>query len=399
MPKSVQQLLTRDYTYDLPDHRIARYPLENRDDARLLIFQHGEIQESHYRALHTCLPTGSLLVFNDTKVIPARLQFQKETGGLVEVFCLEPLHEQTTALGQTGSAGWKCLVGGAKKWKQESLHCQHPEIHLTATWIDRKEQLIQFNWEPHSWSFAEVLDKLGAVPLPPYLARPAETSDKARYQTIFARYEGSVAAPTAGLHFTDSVFKKFRETGIHTTFVTLHVGAGTFKPVQSDRLGAHEMHAEYFEVSLSLIEQLAQNQNPVVAVGTTSLRTLETLYQMGRKLNHFPGHSPESLWIRQWDAYENIPDCTPQAALSALSRWMNHHHMDRLVSRTQLLIAPGYPLKMIEALITNFHQPNSTLLLLVAACVGTAWRNVYQYALDNDFRFLSFGDGCLLYKS
>jgi S-adenosylmethionine:tRNA ribosyltransferase-isomerase len=402
MPNSTQQLRIADYTYELPDQRIARYPAAERDDAKLLIYKDKNIAEDRYRSLDQYLEAGTMLVFNDTKVIPARLQFVKDSGGVVEIFCLEPLSEPVSSMTQRGHSKWKCLVGGAKKWKSGPLTLENGPIRLDAFWEDKENHIIRFEWLPDELTFAEVLDVLGAVPLPPYLARPVEADDRTRYQTIYARYDGSVAAPTAGLHFTQRIFDRLTEKGIARAQVTLHVGAGTFKPVKSEVIGDHDMHAEYFDVPLDTIKNLYlqyQNGN-VVAVGTTTLRTLESLFLMGSKLLVHPDQELPALEIKQWDAYApEHAQTTVLQAFEALINWMETRNLDRMVAKTQLLIAPGYRVRTIQALVTNFHQPNSTLLLLVAAIVGADWRRIYQYALDGDFRFLSYGDGSILFLS
>jgi S-adenosylmethionine:tRNA ribosyltransferase-isomerase len=402
MPNSIQQLRIAEYTYELPDQRIARYPAAERDDAKLLIYKDKNIAEDRYCNLDQYLEAGTMLVFNDTKVIPARLQFVKDSGGMVEVFCLEPLAEPVSGMTQRGQSRWKCLVGGAKKWKSGPLTLENGPIRLNAFWEDKENHLIRFEWLPAELTFAEVLDVLGAVPLPPYLARPVEADDRTRYQTIYAHYDGSVAAPTAGLHFTQRIFDRLTEKGVARAQVTLHVGAGTFKPVKSEIIGDHDMHAEYFDVPLDTIKNLhLQYQNgSVVAVGTTTLRTLESLFLMGSKLLVHPNLELPALEIKQWDAYApEHAQTTVLQAFEALIYWMEARNMDRMVAKTQLLIAPGYHIRTIRALITNFHQPNSTLLLLVAAMVGEDWRRIYQYALDHDFRFLSYGDGSLLFRA
>lgn len=403
-----RELSIKNFTYLLPDDRIAKYPLPERDQSKLLIYQNGLISADSYDHLADHLPADSLLVFNNTKVVEARLLFQKPNGSIIEIFCLEP-HEQypdiTNAMLQKGKVWWKCLVGGAKKWKEGSLKCvkgkDFAEIEL---WAEKVEQLsdcfvIELSWNNPELSFAEVLHIAGLVPLPPYLNRPAEAGDSERYQTIYARHDGSVAAPTAGLHFTDGLFEKLKNKNIQHDFVTLHVGAGTFKPVKSGTMQDHDMHAEFIDVSKSFIahlqEQLKQN---IVAVGTTSLRTLESLYWLGVKTILNPSVQPDELIILQWDPY-NLPASTIRVheALQSLAGWMEKHNRQKLITKTQIIIAPGYPFKIVNALITNFHQPQSTLLLLVAAITGDNWKKIYGYALENDFRFLSYGDGNLLW--
>lgn len=403
----VQEIKIEEYQYDLPEERIAKYPLAQRDASKLLLFRQNNLSEDTYRNLAEYIPEGALMLFNNTKVIPARLIMAKPTGGAVEIFCLEPLGELSVEMAKHGESEWKCLVGGAKKWKDGLVSAtwatETDQIHqLSAEILDRESSHfnIRFRWQPAEFTFAEVLSSIGQIPLPPYLDREAEDLDRERYQTIYADLEGSVAAPTAGLHFTPAVFSQLKNKNIDLDFITLHVGAGTFKPVSAPTIGHHDMHAEYFDVSQDLLQKLIsahQAQRPVVAVGTTTLRTLESLYLMGCKLLKNPKLDREALEIRQWDAYELDRETIPvEKALQALITWLEGNQFSRLVAKTQLLIAPGYPVKVISGLCTNFHQPGSTLLLLVAALVGEEWKKMYQYALDNGFRFLSYGDGCYI---
>ncbi len=402
-----QNLSINDFTYDLPDEKIAKYPLSNRDDSKLLIYENGEITETNYHQISKQIPSNSLMVFNNTKVVEARLFFKKETGSVIEIFCLEPASiyaDITTALLQKKSVLWKCLIGGAKKWKQEILYKQHDILQsFQAKKIEQKKDyfLIEFSWRNDDLSFAEVLHLLGEIPLPPYLNRAVETEDKLTYQTVYAKYDGSVAAPTAGLHFTENIFNALKEKNIQTAYVTLHVGAGTFKPVKSETMQDHEMHQEFFEVPLSFINQFIENlNNNIVAVGTTSLRTIETLYWMGVKaLGETSKYTVEDLQIHQWDAYRLPQHYSSIAALNALKEFMLLNKLDRLIAKTQIIIAPPYQLKIANALVTNFHQPKSTLLLLVAAILKNDWKKIYNYALENNFRFLSYGDGSLLWFS
>lgn len=403
-PKNIS---IQDYTYDLPEEKIARYPLAERDVSKILIYKDGKIFEDIYRNIDIHLPENSLLIFNNTKVVEARLLFQKPTGGIIEIFCLEP-HEQyadiTSAMLHHGKVLWKCLVGGASKWKrgqmlEKRIMTADKEIILHGVYIEKRTDhfIIELSWSPANMSFAELLHHAGAIPLPPYIKREAEKNDAERYQTIYAQYDGSVAAPTAGLHFTPVIFEKLKKKNIHVDFVTLHVGAGTFKPVKSKTLEDHKMHAEFIDVSKAAIENILRHLNDtVVAVGTTSLRTIESLYWLGVKVR-----KPEQsavIQLSQWEAYElSRQNISPVDALQALLEWMEKNCLKRLITKTQIIIAPGYKPKIFQALITNFHQPNSTLLLLVAALIGDDWRKVYDYALQNDFRFLSYGDGCFLY--
>jgi S-adenosylmethionine:tRNA ribosyltransferase-isomerase len=400
-----------DFTYQLSEERIARYPLPERDSSKLLTYQQGRITESNYKNIQNLLPENSFLFFNDTKVIEARILFQKPTGGIIEIFCLEP-HEKytdiTNAMLQNGNVLWKCLIGGASKWKKEQLLEKKIEfgksfIFLRANYIEKINNyfIIEFTWAPEELSFAEMLHYAGLIPLPPYIKREAEKSDTERYQTIYAVHHGSVAAPTAGLHFTDSIFKKLAERNIAWGFITLHVGAGTFQPVKAQKLEEHFMHGEFIEVSVEIIETLIKNiDRTIISVGTTSLRTIESLFWLGAKIILQPEIKNESLIVNQWDAYE-LPakNISVSESLQALLQWLHQRQTSKFITKTHLLIAPGYPFKIIKALITNFHQPQSTLLLLVAALIGEDWKNVYQYAMKNDFRFLSYGDGCLLFQN
>lgn len=405
-----KQLSISDFTYSLPNERIAKYPLENRDSSKLLVYKSGEITSSIYREIHTFLPEDTLLIFNDTKVVEARLLFKKPTGATIELFCLEPSDEYadiTSVMLQTGSVKWKCLIGGASKWKQGVQLLKVIEtpnggiIHLEASIKERLPDcfVVELSWKPGDISFAEMLHLAGCIPLPPYLHRDAEESDKTRYQTIYAKQDGSVAAPTAGLHFTDNVFKELARKNIAKSFVTLHVGAGTFKPVKGESLGEHDMHTEFMDVQLEVIENMIMYLNKnIVAVGTTSLRTIESLYWMGLKANLDENITLEDLSITQWEVYEITYRISAKESLNSLCKWMRKNNLTRLINKTQILIAPGYQLKIAKGIITNFHQPQSTLLLLIAAFVGDKWKEIYQYALDNEFRFLSYGDGCLLWK-
>lgn len=405
-----KNLSINDFIYDLPESFIAKYPLEIRDQSKLLVYQKGIIETDQYANLSAHLPKGTLLIFNNTKVVEARLLFEKESGRKIEIFCLEPADEYadiTSAMLQKGKVRWKCLVGGAKKWKEGSLKCMigkdFADLTLSATKVSKEQEyfIIELTWNKQGLTFAEVLHLAGQIPLPPYLNRAAESEDKERYQTIYAKQDGSVAAPTAGLHFTDSLFKKLDEQEVKRSFVTLHVGAGTFQPVKSDKMEDHEMHVEFIEVDRPFIETLFNqlvSDHPVVAVGTTSLRTIESLYWLGLKTINDPTISIASLQVYQWDPYEiETKDHSSIDAIKSLLRWMERNCQDRLITKTQIIIAPGYTFRIIKGLITNFHQPQSTLLLLVSAIVGNSWKDIYNYALENDFRFLSYGDGSLLW--
>ena len=405
-----KHLSIKDFTYHLPEEKIAFHPLADRDSSKLLVYQNGNIQESIYQKIAEYIPADSLLVFNNTKVVAARLLFQKPSGGVIEIFCLEP-HEHyadiTTAMLQPKNVLWKCLIGGASKWKRGQI--LEKRIDLTNTilqcrFIERKTDcfIVELSWDS-SVSFAEILHQAGAIPLPPYIKRDVDETDAERYQTVYAKHNGSVAAPTAGLHFTPEIFSRLKEKNIQTDFVTLHVGAGTFKPVNAETMENHEMHAEYIDVTIEFIENLILNlNNTIVAVGTTSLRTIESLYWMGVKQSPVSNlqsavGNPE-LCVSQWEPYENDDNTISAAdALNALLKWMKKNKLNRLVGKTQILIAPGYKPKIANALITNFHQPQSTLLLLVSALIGEGWKSVYEFALENNYRFLSYGDGNLLF--
>ena len=397
-----------EYTYCLPEEKIALYPLPQRDAARLLIYKNGRIEENIFTHLAQYLPEQALLIFNDTRVIPARLLFQRSTGSIIEIFVLEPVDnaDVSAALQQAGTIDYLCLVKGAAKWKssvlEKSGRLHEGTITLQAELIEKKTDAfhIRLSWQPSSLSFAEVLQALGDMPIPPYLHRPAESSDAERYQTIYANRQGSVAAPTAGLHFTDAVLQSLAQKNIKTAYTTLHVGAGTFKPVKAQTLAGHEMHAEWISIEKNLLENLLQ-QHTVIPVGTTSLRTLESLYWLGLKALVNPRSPRDIMYLTQWEVYENgWPQNVPfPEALQALIHWMDGQQLTQFITRTQILIAPGYHFRICKGLITNFHQPQSTLLLLIAALIGNNWKAVYNYALENNFRFLSYGDSSYLTNS
>ena len=404
-----KNLSISDFIYDLPDGRIAKYPLEERDLSKLLIYKEGAIGEDIYRNLAAHIPANSLLVFNNTRVIPARLFFKNATGAKIEIFCLDPADGQIDmagAMAQSGPTRWYCLVGRASKWKEKQLTLSAADFILTAEIISRTADafVIEFSWQPQHLSFAEILEKTGMMPIPPYLRRETEQIDQLRYQTVYAAQKGSVAAPTAGLHFTPQVMEQLKVKSISAAYVTLHVGAGTFKPVKAEKMEGHEMHAEMMDVNISTIQSIVQSLNhPVIAVGTTSLRTLESLFWMGQKAQLDPNITASEIEVKQWDPYQlaagNDREQTEQA-LQALISWMQKNEMQRLLCKTQIMIAPGYKLKVANAIITNFHQPASTLLLLVAAVIGNEneeWKRIYEYAMNHQFRFLSYGDGSLLW--
>jgi S-adenosylmethionine:tRNA ribosyltransferase-isomerase len=391
-----------DYTYHLPDEKIAQYPLENRSDSKLLVFN-KKIQETKFSNISSILPPDSLVVFNNTKVIQARLQFQKPTGAYIEIFCLEPIDpaDINLAFQTKNNCLWKCIVGNSKKWKSGPLHkqitIQNTKINLS---IERKKilddaQIISFFWDNNDISFSEVLDAIGNIPIPPYLNRNTEEIDLDRYQTVYSHHKGSVAAPTAGLHFTPEILHDFMNKNIKTTNITLHVGAGTFKPVKSENISEHEMHIEHFFVDLDTIELLLKYENNITSTGTTTVRTLESIYWLGIKLLE----GIDEFFIKQWDAYNLPQHYTYKQSLGALKDYLLTNDKNSLESYTGILIAPTYNFKVVNRLITNFHQPNSTLLLLVAAFTkGDNWKDIYNYALSHDFRFLSYGDSSLLHK-
>ena len=401
-----------DYAYELPDERIAKYPLAERDASKLLIYDQGNISHRYFRDLPELLPEGSLLVMNNTRVIQARLHFRKETGALIEVFCLEPArpHDYVLMFQQTAACTWHCLVGNSKKWKEGTLERQITvdghNLTLTATrttdsTLTNKpgESIITFSWNNADVTWAQVLDACGELPIPPYLNRKTEASDLQTYQTVYSKIKGSVAAPTAGLHFTPAVLEALDRRGIERAELTLHVGAGTFKPVKSERIEGHEMHSEWIYVPRRVIEKLLQHGGKCTAVGTTSVRTLESLYYIGKKILANPEVTEEALKVGQWEPYET--NCSSyDAGLEAILDWMERNGKEALHTSTQIIIAPGYQYHIVERMITNFHQPQSTLLLLVSAFVGgDRWKDIYRYALDNDFRFLSYGDSSLLIPS
>jgi S-adenosylmethionine:tRNA ribosyltransferase-isomerase len=404
-----QYLSIQDFTYHLPENRIAQYPLANRHASKLLIYKNGHITEDIYRNISNHIPAHSLLIFNNSRVIEARLKFKKTSGGVIEIFCLCPhktYPDITTAMRQQGKVYWNCLIGGASKWKpgttlEKQIETQQGSLIIKASVAERTAEnfVIAFTWQPADYSFAEVLHLSGQIPLPPYIKRTAQKEDEKSYQTIDAAHSGSVAAPTAGLHFTDEIFESLQQKNIAADFVTLHVGAGTFKPVKAEYMQQHIMHAEFIDVDKTTIENILQNAAHIFCVGTTSLRTIETLYWAGVKIYQQPDITQEELNISQWEVYDNLytDALSAQQSLQTLLQWMEQHKLKKFIAQTQILIAPDYKSKIVSGLITNFHQPQSTLLLLIAALIGDSWHSVYAYALDHDFRFLSYGDGCLLF--
>lgn len=402
MTTDPKKLAIKDFMYELPEERIAKYPLPERDHSKLLQYKGGSLSDHVFTDLPDLLPEQSLLVFNNTKVVQARLIFQKETGGTVEIFCLEPVapyREVQLAMQQTGNSTWKCLVGNNKRWKSGPVSLHFDGGMLRAA---REEQqdghfLIRFTWEPAELTFAEVLERCGRLPLPPYLNRELTPDDQTRYQTIYANQQGAVAAPTAGLHFTDRVMAQLQERTIATAYLTLHVGAGTFKPVKAEVMEAHEMHAEQLYITRPLLQRLLQHQGkPIIPVGTTSMRSLESIYWLGAKVIQYPELPLTEMHVSQWQAYEATELPAATESLEALLAYMEHNKTGYLHVSTQIIIAPGYTFRVCAGLVTNFHQPESTLLLLVSALIGEDWRKVYTHALENDYRFLSYGDSSLL---
>ena len=407
MKEDPKHIRISEFNYPLPDERIAKFPLPVRDQSKLLLYRHGEVTEDIFTSLPDYLPANSLMIFNNTKVIQARLHFHKETGALIEVFCLEPIQPNDYALNfqQTEHAAWLCMIGNLKKWKEGALKreitvkgkpltltAERGACHGTSHWVD-------FRWNNPEITFADILEVFGELPIPPYLNRETQESDKETYQTVYSKIKGSVAAPTAGLHFTPRVLDALREKGVALEELNLHVGAGTVKPVKSEEIEGHEMHTEYISVNRSTLEKLVAHEGKAIAVGTTSVRTLESLYHIGVTLLHNPNATEEDLHVKQWQPYETALEtaATPAVdALQAIIAYLDRHHMETLHSSTQIIIAPGYEYRIVKAMVTNFHQPQSTLLLLVSAFLHGDWRKIYDYALAHDFRFLSYGDSSLL---
>ena len=394
-----------DYRYELNEDRIAKYPLPERDSSKLLRYHDGQVDEFIFRNLPDLLPAGSLMVFNDTKVVPARLHFERESGAHIEIFCLEPVEpcEYNLSFAQTSHCTWKCVIGNAKRWKGDILHLSNPEkdrtvasMALSARLLERDGQTgtVELSWEG-GFPFSQVLEICGTIPIPPYLNRDTEAIDSERYQTLYAKIRGSVAAPTAGLHFTEKVLEGIRKKGIETAEVCLHVGAGTFLPVKSPDVSEHPMHREPFVVSRALIEKLRDRAGKLIAVGTTSVRTLESLYYIGVSCIE-KGH-PED--VSQWAPYEREYTYSIEESLGAILDYLDANGLDELKAGTRIIIVPGFRFRLVDILVTNFHQPESTLILLISAFVGGDWRTIYDYALCHDFRFLSYGDSSLLFRN
>lgn len=402
--EDTKHIKINEYNYPLPEERIAKFPLPERDQSKLLVYRQGKVSEDVFTSLPNYLEPGELMIFNNTKVIQARLHFRKETGALIEVFCLEPVRPNDYALNfqQTNQCSWLCMIGNLKKWKEGSLQrmvevkgktvcftATRRECRGTSHWVD-------FAWNDATITFADILEAVGELPIPPYLNRETQESDKKTYQTVYSKIKGSVAAPTAGLHFTERVLAALDRQGIDREELTLHVGAGTFKPVKSEEIEGHEMHTEYISVSKRTLEKLIAHQGQAIAVGTTSVRTLESLYYIGLLIGRCPDASQEELHVPQWMPYENHEALSPVEALQNILDYLNRHEMETLHTSTQIIIAPGYTYKLVKKMITNFHQPQSTLLLLVSAFVKGNWKTIYDYALTHAFRFLSYGDSSLL---
>ncbi|MDR0954331.1 MAG: S-adenosylmethionine:tRNA ribosyltransferase-isomerase [Rikenellaceae bacterium] len=401
--ESLEPIRIEDYDYDLPPERIAQYPLPERDGSKLLVYRGGTISESRFSALPELLPEGALLVFNNTRVIHARIFFFKETSARIEIFCLDPHRPADTerAFAQKGECAWRCIVGNSKKWKEGTLRIAFEHAGTTHTLRATREgkeggdQIIRFNWEA-DLTFGQLLELLGTIPIPPYLNRESQAIDESRYQTVYSKCEGSVAAPTAGLHFTEGVLEALRERDIARQEVTLHIGAGTFLPVKSSDARQHPMHTEHFEVTLSALKSLLERVDRVIAVGTTSVRTLESLAVLGYRV--LSGGSPEAeRTIGQWEAYDIPEALTGRELIGALVEYMERQGLDKIRSATQIMITPaGFRFRLVRGIVTNFHQPKSTLLLLISTLIGGDWKRVYNFALKNDFRFLSYGDSSLL---
>jgi S-adenosylmethionine:tRNA ribosyltransferase-isomerase len=405
--ETVNGILISDFAYELPDSKIAKYPLAERDQSKLLVWKNGQIQDEQFRNLHKHLPENSLLIFNNTRVIRARLHFQKETGAKIEIFCLDPYNpsDYQIAFQTTESCIWKCMIGNQKKWKGEPLRkiiwIDEVEIELCADQVEPEndKSLIRFSWNNPDFEFSRIIEQAGSLPIPPYLNRETEQSDLERYQTVYSKIKGSVAAPTAGLHFTDKVISHLEKEGHQLAELTLHVGAGTFQPVKSETISGHDMHSEHFYLSRQFLNKLIQTKGKKIAVGTTSVRTLESLYWLGVQANRNPQIKAEDLHVLQWGAYlENDHQVSVHEALWSLLKLLDRFQTDFLSASTQIIIAPGYEFRIVDGMITNFHQPQSTLLLLISAYLGEDWRKIYDHALANDYRFLSYGDSNLYLK-
>ncbi|MBR6732624.1 MAG: S-adenosylmethionine:tRNA ribosyltransferase-isomerase [Bacteroidales bacterium] len=400
----IPEIRIEDYNYDLPDERIAKYPLAERDLSKLLQYKDGVSSEYSFTDLPSLLPENSLMVFNDTKVVPARLHFQRATGAHIEIFCLEPIQpeEYVTMFAETEKCRWKCIVGNVKRWKNDILSLYNPyndesieamNLHASLVERDGETSVVEFTWSDGS-PFSKVLEVCGSIPIPPYLNRDTEAVDLERYQTLYARFRGSVAAPTAGLHFTDRVLEGIRSRNISTRTVCLHVGAGTFLPVKSSLVSEHTMHREPFVVTLEFLERLVASAGKTVAVGTTSVRTLESLYYIG--VSCIEKGAPAD--VGQWDPYVRDYEYSTEEALNAIISYLKDNGLEELKAGTRIIIVPGFRFRIVDVLVTNFHQPQSTLLLLISAFVGGDWKTIYDFALGHDFRFLSYGDSSVLFR-
>ena len=404
-----RELKIENFTYDLPNEKIAYSPVNPRDTSKLMVYKNGEVSQDTYQHIGDYLPADAVLVFNDTKVIKSRIFFKNETGATIEVFCLEPYGDNVNYeanFQQQGSVLWTCLIGKVAKWRtpqlSKTLIVNGKEVILSAEIVEKlpDSYVVKLSWTPEEIAFAEVIDVAGVTPLPPYIKRIADKTDEETYQTVYSEHEGSVAAPTAGLHFTNRVLDDLRGKGISTLFTTLHVGAGTFKPVKTETMEDHIMHSECMNITVDFLEDLLSKINrPIIAVGTTSMRILESIFWMGNKLVNKPNISVEELKVTQWEPYETKEIHSAQKAVSTLIDWIKSKDETHISVETEIIIAPSYTFRIASGLVTNFHQPQSTLLLLVSALIGDRWKELYQYALDHDFRFLSYGDGSLLLPS
>jgi S-adenosylmethionine:tRNA ribosyltransferase-isomerase len=403
---NINDIDLKEYDYNLPPGRIAQYPASERDLSQLLIYKENTISKDIFRNIDHHIPPDSLLVFNNTRVIRARILFRKETGAVIEVLCLEPLNpvEYEISFSSAEPVEWKCIVGNLKKWKSGIIKTSYilsgKCYELVAQRVKQEGDAwrVRFEWGSEGTSFGEVIELAGKLPLPPYLEREAEPEDMNRYQTVYSRIRGSVAAPTAGLHFTDHMIESLKSSGIHSTEVTLHVGAGTFKPIKTKSISDHEMHIEHFSVSREAVEMLQEYEGRIIPVGTTGVRTIESLYWLGVKLKNKPPDPSEELSLGQWEAYESVSDIPVCEAIEAILKYMKDNRLQVLHASTGIIIIPGYEFRMMKGIITNFHQPMSTLLLLISAWVRESWKDIYRYALENDFRFLSYGDCSLLFR-
>lgn len=392
-----------DYTYNLPEDKVAKYPLDKRDLSKLIIYKDSGITQDNFYSIADYLPESSLMLFNNTKVVPARIIFQKESGALIEIFCLEPVSpvDYAQSFSSISSCRWRVIIGNAKRWRSGELFIETPDFKLSVMMVEKEESsyIVEFNWDG-TFTFSEIIDKCGKIPIPPYLNRDSELIDNERYQTLYARYRGSVAAPTAGLHFTGDVLEAIEERGIVSDNLCLHVGAGTFVPVKSDSISDHTMHSEPFSITISLLKNILKHieaGNKIIAVGTTTTRSLESLYYIGKKLlTGNIGEYPQD--VSQWEPYSNDNEVDIFEAIKAIIEYMEREKRDTLNLRTSIIIVPSFKFRLTDILITNYHQPKSTLLLLIAAFIGDDWRRVYDYALENDFRFLSYGDSSLLFR-